>query len=61
MMNSLKGLEGKDDHRHGGLTISFGVPRMVFGDNPFQNDDEFGGPMDGGHMGGMFRYHSYIT
>lgn len=51
----FKGLEGKDDHRHGGLTISFGVPRMVFGDNIFQNDDEFGGPMDGGHMGGMFR------
>ena len=54
-MNSEKGLEGNDDHRHGGLTISFGVPRMVFEDNPFQNDDGFGVQMNGGHMGGMLR------
>ena len=45
----FKALEGNDDHRHGGLTISFGMPRMVF-DN---SNDDFGF-MDG-HMGHMFR------
>merc|ERR1712156_408537 len=45
----FKGLEGNDDHRHGGLTISFGMPRKVF-DN---SNDDFGF-MDG-HMGHMFR------
>jgi len=52
----LKALEGNDDHRHGGLTISFGLPKMVFDtDSIFdtKNDDDFG-LMDG-HMGHMFR------
>jgi len=44
----FKALEGNEDHRHGGLTISFGLPRMVF-DN---NNDDFG--LMNGHMGHMF-------
>lgn len=45
----FKALEGNDDHRHGGLTISFGMPRMVFD----KNNDDFG--LMNGHMGHMFR------
>ena len=48
----FKGLEGNDDHRHGGLTISFGMPRMIFNGN--QNFGPMDGPLDG-HMGHMFR------
>ena len=45
----FKGLEGNDDHRHGGLTISFEMPKMPFD----ENQDDFG--MMDGHMGHMFR------
>lgn len=48
--NLFKALEGNDDHRHGGLTISFGLPKMVQFDS---SNDDFG-LMDG-HMGHMFR------
>jgi len=47
----FKALEGNDDHRHGGLTISFGLPRMVFDNN--NQDQDFG--LMNGHMGHMFR------
>merc|ERR1739844_217310 len=46
----FKGLEGNDDHRHGGLTISFEMPKMMAFD---ENQDDFG--MMDGHMGHMFR------